>query len=482
VEARDYRDEAEEFLSALDREYYEHYAGLKDEFEIEPIYDRHAGLFAPEAVEALRGAGGRELLEFAVHGLLGRATAREAAELARREAALEVSLDGERLPFRQAAIMQANEPDPARREALERARLELTERELNPLLQEAHGRAAELARELGWESMRALCQELSGVDLLALGRDTERFLRATEDGYEQAVEPELRRQLGLGLGELRRSDLPAFFRAPSLDPSFPAARLQAAFRETAAGLGIDLDALPNIHVDADERPSKTPRAFCSPVRVPDEVHLVIAPTGGRDDYETLLHEAGHALHYGHVERSLPFEHRYLGDNAVTESYAFLLQHLAADPEWLRRRLGVADPEPITAFARASKLVFLRRYCAKLGYELELHGDGAGPGDMRALYAKRLSDAVRVDWPSATWLADVDAFFYAACYLRAWALETYLRRHLRGRFGEAWFDEPEAGALLRSLWREGQRQRPEDLLEELTGERLEFAALATEMGS
>ncbi len=42
-----YRAEAEEFVSAIDREYYLHFSGQKDDFEIEPIYERHAGLFSP---------------------------------------------------------------------------------------------------------------------------------------------------------------------------------------------------------------------------------------------------------------------------------------------------------------------------------------------------------------------------------------------------------------------------------------------------
>ncbi len=40
-----YRQGAEAFVSELDREYYLHLAGHKPELEIEPIYDRHAGLF-----------------------------------------------------------------------------------------------------------------------------------------------------------------------------------------------------------------------------------------------------------------------------------------------------------------------------------------------------------------------------------------------------------------------------------------------------
>jgi len=51
---------------------------------------------------------------------------------------------------------------------------------------------------------------------------------------------------------------------------------------------------------------------------------------------------------------------------------------------------------------------------------------------------------------------VDSFFYAACYIRAWALETHLRRVLSDRFGEQWFDERVAGEFLKGLWRAGQR--------------------------
>jgi hypothetical protein len=55
VELEDYRRSAELFVSELTGEFYRHYAGLKDSFEIEPIYARHAGLFEAAAVTELRG-------------------------------------------------------------------------------------------------------------------------------------------------------------------------------------------------------------------------------------------------------------------------------------------------------------------------------------------------------------------------------------------------------------------------------------------
>ena len=81
-----YRRTAETFQTELMREYYQHYAGLKETFEIEPIYARAAELFTRDAVQALRElddrasrAGderrqARMLLDFAVEGYVGEAT------------------------------------------------------------------------------------------------------------------------------------------------------------------------------------------------------------------------------------------------------------------------------------------------------------------------------------------------------------------------------------------------------------------------
>jgi hypothetical protein len=476
VDLDSYRAEAEEFVTALDREYYLHFSGRQDAYEIEPIYARHAGLFSREAVEGLRDKGARLLVEFSVHGLVGQETKREQAELARREADLELEVDGEQIPFRSATVVQANETDPDRRAAIEAARNEATEEHLNPLLRELLERSHAIATELGWDSMRAMCEELSGIDLRALGDQTAAFLRASEPAYRPTVEPQLRDQLGLGFERLRRADLIAFFRAPSLDAHFPAERLLPSLTETLAGMGIDIAAQPGVNLDVERRPKKSPRAFCAPVRVPQEVYLVISPIGGREDFAALFHEAGHTEHYAHVDAGLPVEERVFGDNSVTEGFAFLLEHLVSDPEWLRRRLGVENATEVVEHERAVKLLFLRRYCAKLDYELELHDAPREFDPLRERYARRLSRAVGVEWPGATWLSDVDPFFYVARYLRAWALETHVRRLLRERFGPAWFEEREAGELLRGLWRRGQGNGAGELLGELTGAPLDFSAM------
>jgi hypothetical protein len=485
-----YAEQAERFSEQLDREHYLHYSGRKPDFEIGSIYERHAGLFERGAVERLREAVAeasgerarrlRYLLQFAVEGHLGEATRKEAEALAEREASLEVDAGGEPIPYRSVPVVQANEPDPERRATLERARNELLAERLNPLHREAFDRVRELIAGLGWSSYAEAFAELRAIDLAGLAAQMERFLRDTEDAYEAIVGPQLERAGVPALGELRRSDVPRFFRAPELDHSFGESKLVVSLDETLAGLGIALEGQPNVHLDTERRPTKSPRAFCATPRVPGEVYLVVAPVGGRDDYAALFHEGGHTEHYAHTDSDLAFEFRHLGDNAVTESFAFLLEHLTSDPLWLGERLGVGDPEPIAAHARAVKLVLLRRYATKIAYELELHGSAPDLDAMPSRYASLLGRATRVaDWPAENWLADVDPGFYVACYLRAWALETAWRRALRERFGERWFESVEAGRWLTDLWRQGQRLSAEELLEDALGQRLGFEALAAE---
>ena len=63
------------------------------------------------------------------------------------------------------------------------------------------------------------------------------------------------------------------------------------------------------------------------------------------------------------------------------------------------------------------------------------------------------------------------------YLRSWAFEAQLRDFLRGEFGNEWFARREAGDLLRELWSLGQGPTADELLKDVTGAKLEMAAVA-----
>jgi oligoendopeptidase F len=479
-----YREDADRFIAELDEEYYLHFAGLKEKLELEPIYERHQQLTTLEQAQGLGSAVDgdrrvRELWRFACEGHLGNLTKEHSEKLAALETDLEAEVDGEKVGYRMLRPTIANTEDRNKRQRLDRARIALTEEHMNPIYLEAVEISQQTVPKLGSPTYLDLYRGF-GYRLDDLADQCRAVLESTEKMYEDATDKLFRDRIGIGLDEAKRWDISRVFRAENWDEFFPADKMVPALEATLADFGIDLRAQENVHLDLEQRPSKSPRAFCAPIEVPDKVMLVIQPIGGADDWRALFHEAGHTEHFAHTSPDLAMEERRLGDNAVTEGWAMLMQHLTDEPAWLTRRLDVGRPEEFGREGATHLLYFVRRYCAKLLYELEFHAaDDVTP--LRPRYVELLGDATKIEPSDADYLADIDSGFYVTEYLRSWAFEAQLRAHLRERFGNTWFTKREAGSLLRELWSEGQRISADELLKDVTGAELEMAAVAERVG-
>jgi hypothetical protein len=473
-----YRERLEDMTAEVLEEYYAQGAGLKPTLDIAPIYERYAELSTLEQTRALAAPEApHELYRFACESYVANGVKHLTEEAANTESALTVSFDGEEIPYRDVRPRLVNEPDRERRRELYVRRTAATEEHLNPILLASVLEERRLTQELGAPSVLALYESF-GYDPRGLERQTAAFLEETAELYERHIDRALRERVGVPLAEANPSDVARLWRAPEFDRFFARERALPALRATLAGMGIDLDRQRNVELDVEARPGKRPRAFCAPIRVPDRVVLVILPQGGQDDYRSLFHEAGHAEHFAHARRELPVEARVLGDNAVTEGYAFLLEHLVSDQAWLAAQLDFGAADDYVQMSALLKLNLARRYSAKLRYELELQG-GAPLEVLPELYAQTLSEATGVAYPPGDYLEDVDGGFYATCYLRAWAFEAQLSDFLQSEFGSDWFRRRAAGDVVRELWSLGQEKRADELLREVTGAGVEFGVLGEE---
>jgi hypothetical protein len=468
-----FRDEADRFIAELDEEYYEHYAGLKESFELEPIYERHASLTKLETARSLEAAP-TELWRFACEGFLGNLTREHAERIARVESELEATLDGEAIPYRMLRVALANEPERDRRQLLEQMRVRLLDEHLNPVYLDAARIDREAVQQLGPPSYYELYKRF-GFRLDELAAQCTDLLDETERQWEQVGDRLFRERLGIGLADARTWDVPRLFRAQEWDESFPGDKMLPALEATLRDLGIDLRAQENVHLDLEARPKKTPRAFCAPIEVPGRVMLVIQPIGGRDDWEALFHEAGHTEHYGNTSPDLPMEAKRLGDMAVTEGWAMLFQGLVSEPAWLNRRLDVPRVAKLANEGAASLLYFVRRYSAKLLYEIEFF-QADDPATMKPRYAELLTEALKIPANPESYLDDIDGSFYVTGYLRSWAFEAQLRDFLRSEFGNDWFARRDAGDLLRELWSLGQGPTADELLRDVTGAEIEMSTV------
>ncbi|MBI5285581.1 MAG: hypothetical protein HY874_10850 [Chloroflexi bacterium] len=450
--------EAARFAEAVSREHYLNGSGQKADLELQPIFDRHARLFSRETIAALDAADKTderyaELRRLAVEGYLDAAANALTEEIADRETKDTVAWDGEHVPYRSVAPIVRNEPDAVRRHTIERKLVEATSAQ-NPLRERRWDVLHAKARELGYPSYRAMVEDVGRLDIAGLRDLVAGFLRDTEHYYRRQLARHLH-AIGIDPAHAEKSDIAFLFREPEFDRFFAADSLVDVYTRTMAGLGFTGEAQQHITLDIEKRPTKSPRAFCSAPRIPDEVYLIINPQGGEYDYGAMFHEGGHAQHFAHADGALPFALKGLGDNSVTEGFAFVLEHIMAIPEWLEQYLFFHEPSRYLEMQRFNRLYMFRRYAAKLLYESELHaGDNVRGRQKR--YADLLTAATGARYSPEDYLFDVDDAYYCARYLRAWIFDAQMRGVLRSRFGDGWYAQPTAGAKLVELWTHGQR--------------------------
>ena len=71
---------------------------------------------------------------------------------------------------------------------------------------------------------------------------------------------------GLGLDEMQRWDTVRVWRGVAWDAVFPEEKMVPALEASLADLGVDLRSQRNVELDLEDRPNKSPRAFCVPIR------------------------------------------------------------------------------------------------------------------------------------------------------------------------------------------------------------------------
>ena len=468
--------------------------GEQETSEQAAIVERYADLFTRDQHAALRGAeeaaSGEEgerlfrLRESCAGGLVVRELADESDRLENAILAERVEFRGESLPLRSAQARLAVLDDYGAREELGDLAADASATfncGRHALLRQGEELDAELSGEPDPVRRSA---ERKAIDLHALAA----ALAQASERQAASWEPLRERWTDRILGEARDPE-PASYHVAYLRRMSPLAELYAKDRSvpvclaTLAELGFDLAGDTRIRLDLDDRPQKSPRACVIASDPPSVVHLITRAQGGLHDYQALLHEAGHALHYAGCDPSLPYTYRRLArDHALTEIYSFLLESITREPGWHALHFGLSPEEDAerAEAARFLEVLLFRRYVAKLHFELELWGDFEHAPDYAERYAENLRRAVGFRYRPDGYLADMDGEFYSADYLRAWIRAAQLRAHLRSRIGEDWWRRPETGGLLRDLFAEGTRPTSEEIADRIGYDPLDTEPLLDEL--
>jgi hypothetical protein len=468
--------------------------GEKEISEQAAIVAKYASLFSREQLDALREAEERagdlererlyRLRKTCEGGIV-------AAELAEREDALEnallaarISWSGDELPLRAAQAKLAVLADYRQRDelgALHASKSAEFNDERLELIRAGEALEADLSDE---PDAIARTEEEKQISL----RELERALAAASDAIAQRWS-ELREKWFDRLLGPERDDVPehahvAWIRRLSpLEATYTKERSVDVCMRTLSELGFDLENERNVRLDLEDRPQKAPRACVIASDPPKIVHLITRAQGGLHDYQAFLHEAGHALHFAGVEPSLPYTFRRISrDHALTEIYSYILEAITREPEWHARHFGLGEEE---ARQNAEATVFLeaflyRRYVAKLQYELGFWSRFAEDGGTPAGYEEKLTAATGIHYRSDNYLADMDAGFYSADYLRAWIRHAQLRDYLKREMGNDWWRNTKTGDRLRELFREGTKPTSEEIAARLGFPPLDTRPLVAEL--
>jgi hypothetical protein len=412
--------------------------------------------------------------------------------------------------YRDLQNLIAQEEDPARRAQVFAAMNSVRTQKLNPILERKEQSAQKAARETGFADYVALSEDLRNVKLDPLLLSGVAYVKATEAVFRSTLDRVARDELDVPREKLRVADLNRLWKAPRLSRFFDKELELRALLSFLSGIGLDLRTAAGTEVRVDDalHPKKVPRAFVDPIDAPLDVRLSVKPVGGLDDYETLFHEAGHAVHFANATVT-PRELVTEGYGAPTEAFGEFFRHAFSDPRWLVRYRAFLQAQgrrtPLDAELAAiqrglalREMMYLRRYAfAKIAYELRLHGRPASQiapalamiaapekakDDPRELYRQLFSVAYAFELnteEAGLFLTDVDETFYSADYARAFVLAGMMHEGVRRRFGEDWYANPAVGKFLKEqLFAPGTALSSEDVAERLGFPRaVDFAAAA-----
>jgi len=286
-------------------------------------------------------------------------------------------------------------------------------------------------------------QELTGlVERLGDGA-RQPFLRAAEH-YSQEIKGE----------PMDYYDDFYYFRGrlfQSLNNLFTGLNPLSAVQEVLGRLGFPVN---RISVDGEDRPKKSPSAFCFAIRVPQDVRVVYKPVSPISDFGSLFHEFGHGIHGISGRPQDPPWKRYIVSRSVSETFSILIESLLSNPLFLTEDLGLSPQAAQEVVDRRHfiELYFVVFYAANSLMKLAYWHEGFTPEEA----SKRWQELTRrffIEIPGDYWLLHhvmPDYLIYSPSYMIAAVRVTSLEHQLAREFGDRWWRQQAAGEYIAQL--------------------------------
>lgn len=343
------------------------------------------------------------------------------------------TLDGEEIPRHEKTKIIFKEDDRERRRRALDSEGELR-RQLADKARLLYKLRNEAAKALGHEDYPSLALARENLTVAELEEIFAKYERETREAYEELLAEGVAK---FDLGRIEAWDLNyvAYRLSAADDRYFPKEAALPSLSEVVKGLGRDIDALGvPIHPDADIPYG----GLCFPIRVPDDIRILLNLKDGMGDFQTLYHEFGHAVHRKFTACG-SFALKYGDTGFFAEAMADTWALLISRPAWLRA-FTTMDEEEVSRLVAASEKAFAvrtRRFMSQQSFEIDAYRDADGDLDealdrhSERFLGYRYDDAGR--WS--------EVYFpllypmYSKNYMLARVIQRAVHRHLEGLFGE-----------------------------------------------
>jgi hypothetical protein len=475
MQIESYRTRLEEFEQITNRELYLYRSGQKDRLEIAALFSDYSDVFRRENIREIESALEKESFEsrrkslqkillFLMDQYFDLRTAPLEEEIANLQADQTLLWEGRKIPVSRAGACLRAEPDAQKRRMLHERHLKSYE-EIEQLMQRHFDRMQVSATELGFKNCVEARERITGVQFEKLLNTFEEVLNRLGDKYLERLRVSFEMTLGIAFPATGSWDVARWEEKNEPPGVFSEENLAGVVASAISELGIRPEGSGAVSLDLEARARKQPGACCIPLRIPQEIGVVTTPGNGSRHYAALLHECGHAYSLAWTSPSLPMEHRLLGDRALSECYAFLLENFIQEPEWLARMLRFTKSGDFLRFRALHRIFLLRRCIGKLRFAVSFFRKGSFD-DAPQIYSETMTTYTGLQYLPESWPADFEDPFVSADYLRGWALEAMLREYLRTKYGNSWASNRSASRFLKEIWETGFLYRADELCREI----------------
>ncbi len=312
---------------------------------------------------------------------------------------------------------------------------------------------AQLVQQLGYPNYNEFIAEIYEIHPHDLYRLSQEILDSTAQEY-QHLTSELQ-TLYHWSRQPEPQDIPLLRSGKYFDLYIQPIQLETQQHLLLRSLGIDPRRQTGLTQDFNATPEKMYYRLMLAVDIPVDIRLSLKPHHHFEDLWQLFYLTGQAEHYLNTEIS-SWINQQLGSPAMRKVYGYLFASIWNNPNWLRHALPIPGKDSLhyQQYIRWYQLDQIRYFATlfKLGYELEL-GTTQSPEIPLAATTKMYANALP-DFGLDVIHAEFDPYLNAALELEAIVISSQLLNYITQNYGSNWFENPESGKFLKSLWWRG----------------------------